>query len=773
MNWMKTGKFEKFFSGTMRKKKIALILVAEIIFLIVAGLLYSRKDPVQIVYTQEDLYFSNEKPGFYLDNSNPDRYIATPQFSLPKGTYIIDVTYEKKGAAKVWTVYRDERFRNNISGDVNMGEEGRVTFEIQVSYADRPIQVRMKGEGDSESGEYLLIRKIAIEDSPLALRYSLFKIAAFVGVLDMCLLLYMNRGKLWPSGERRVLTGSLVILILLNSLPLMVDYLPDASHDLGFHLMRIEGIKSGLEQGMFPVKIQPNLLRGYGYATSVFYGDIFLYIPAVLRLFGVSVQNAYQFYIFLVNVATVLGAYFCFSKMSNKKIGVVCATVYSLNLYRLSCIYTRAAVGEYTAMIFLPFILYGIWNLYQKAEKGENDNKSWKVIAFGCTGIAMCHMISCITVAFFALFSGLVLWKKTFTRRIFFPLIKAFFLLIGLTLWFFVPMLDYMMNGVYGINSEESYIPYALEDGAASVAQIFLGAFQAVGTSFAYESGMAGEMPLTPGAGAIAVLVLCVFFYLKYGMNAEKKEVVKETFFCLVLSSLSLFLATGLIPYTKLAEKFKILEFPERAIQYPWRFLAIAAVLFAWLTCLFLKKELGYRKEIIAAGILCIALWQGTAYMSEFLSESGAFHIYQEGNLSTMEISNREYLPVEAEIEEFSEKLEYATDVVEVFDWKRVDSAIEMEVKNISLEEQRILVPLLYYKGYKASDGEGIQLTVCQGDYGKVEVRIPGNYEGKIAVYFQEPWYWRLCEGLSLLCLTGTFVGNKVCRDYRRKRIML
>lgn len=776
MEKLREKRMNGFITKTLYNKKILLLFLAvEVLLLLGLCLLYSRREPVSLSFTQDELYFSNEEQGFYLDNSNPDRYIATPQFSLPKGLYTVNVKYEKAGAAKMWAVYRDERFRSNLSGDIIAGEEGSVSFGIRVAFEDRPIQVRAKGEGNPEEGEYLLVRSITVADSPVAFRYFLFKMLSFLFLLDLLLFLYVYRRRLWPSGEERMITGALAVLVLLCSLPLMVDYLPGTSHDLQFHLMRIEGIREGLEDGMFPVKIQPNLLKGYGYATSVFYGDLFLYIPAALRLMGVSIQEAYQFYIFLVNLATVLSAFFCFSKMSGKRTGVICAAVYSLNIYRLSCIYTRAAVGEYTALVFLPIILYGLWRLYQNAYREEKDNESWVVIACGCAGVAMCHMISCITVACFVLLICLIMWKKTFSRRTLFSLIKAACLLVGLTLWFFVPMLDYMANGVYGINSEESYIPYALEDGAASVAQVLLGAFRATGTSFNQESGIAGEMPLTPGAASLLVFGMCVLFYLKKGIGTEKKSVVKETFFCMALCLLSLCLSTGLIPYTSLAEKIELLQLPERAIQYPWRFLSPAAVLFAWLVCLFMKKDFGdrKRKELAAAGILCVALCQGMVYMSDFLSESGALHIYQEGNLTSMEISNREYLPVEAEIEDFTEELEYASDAIQVSDWYREDFAIEMELTNSSQEEQSVLVPFLYYKGYEATDEEGMRLETRQGNSGKVEIRIPEAYEGKITVQFREPWYWRICEGISLVCLAGVFMRNRICRYFWKKRTSL
>ena len=32
--------------------------------------------------------------------------------------------------------------------------------------------------------------------------------------------------------------------------------------------------------------------------------------------------------------------------------------------YRLTCVYTRAAVGEFTAMVFFPLVLLGLYGIY-------------------------------------------------------------------------------------------------------------------------------------------------------------------------------------------------------------------------------------------------------------------------------------------------------------------------------------------------------------------------------------------------------------------------
>ena len=61
----------------------------------------------------------------------------------------------------------------------------------------------------------------------------------------------------------------LLVVLLFASMPLMLDYMISGG-DLGYHLMRIEGIKDSLQNGMFPARNAPKWQQGYGYASAIF-----------------------------------------------------------------------------------------------------------------------------------------------------------------------------------------------------------------------------------------------------------------------------------------------------------------------------------------------------------------------------------------------------------------------------------------------------------------------------------------------------------------------
>ena len=115
----------------------------------------------------------------------------------------------------------------------------------------------------------------------MAVKLLLFNIIA-------CVIYFRERKFKW-------IPEVIVIIIIggIASLGLMEEYIL-YGHDLIFHLFRIEGLAEGLKAGSFPVRIQPGWFNGWGYPVSVMYGEGLLLFPSVLRILGVSVQNAYN-----------------------------------------------------------------------------------------------------------------------------------------------------------------------------------------------------------------------------------------------------------------------------------------------------------------------------------------------------------------------------------------------------------------------------------------------------------------------------------------------
>ena len=274
------------------------IFLAEALLLVIAGFFAGRRRPLELVYTQEELLDDSGEAAFYMDRSTECKYVTTPEFTLPRGMYTLTAQYESEGEAVLRVVHPGStKYRSEVSGDIPLTSGNTVSCDFRVRYGERPLQVRGVFLENAGEGDYILLRDIRITYAACATRNLLFRLALFLMASDGFIWFLLKRRSgcqvFWPGVEQTP-WRALVLIVLFCSIPLTVDYLFLNAHDQYFHLMRIEGIRAGLESGMFPVRVQPGWLSGHGYAASVFYGDLFLYFPALLRYFGVSVQVAYK-----------------------------------------------------------------------------------------------------------------------------------------------------------------------------------------------------------------------------------------------------------------------------------------------------------------------------------------------------------------------------------------------------------------------------------------------------------------------------------------------
>ena len=89
-------------------------------------------------------------------------------------------------------------------------------------------------------------------------------------------------------------------------------------------------------------------------APALLYILVFLAFPLLYNLW-LPLRTCYQVYLFAVTLATCLIAYFSFAKITaSRRLGLLGALLYTLSAYRLTCVYTRAAVGVVLAAANYP-----------------------------------------------------------------------------------------------------------------------------------------------------------------------------------------------------------------------------------------------------------------------------------------------------------------------------------------------------------------------------------------------------------------------------------
>ena len=507
-------------------------------------------------------------------------------------------------------------------------------------------------------------------------------------------------------------------------------------HDLLFHLNRIEGIASGLRSGQFPVRIHSSTLLGYGYAAPEFYPELFLYGPAALRNLGVSLSASVRVFEACINLATALACYLCVrSLMRSRRVAVGASVLYTLCVYRLVNLYTRATLGESLAMIFFPIVLLGLYEVLRRNEK------RWPLLALGMTGVCMSHLLSTLFCAAFCALAALIGVKKLFAEK---KRILSILLSAGVTalcgLWFYVPMMQYAADGV-----STSVVLNAAEN--VHVLGSFLVGFAGDAGANAPED-FAYTIGVVPGLALMLGCALLLVRRYAAGREAFQNENDRLSLTLLALGALALLLCTDFFPWTFFCSLRKPFSTFFMQMQFPWRFVSIAAPMLcvsaAWG---YLREEKDARFGMAALIALCVVF---SGYTMQTMVQQEAplqKETYTDTRIEQFEYT---YLGTEKTALKVGDVRTSEDGVCTLLSLQKCGTEITAEVKTEGACLY-IEVPLLYYPGYHAEvDGE--TRTVVRGTNNMVRVYgTPEGGEGVVHVWYQPPTLWLIAQGASVL----------------------
>ena len=508
-------------------------------------------------------------------------------------------------------------------------------------------------------------------------------------------------------------------------------------HDMLFHLNRIEGIASGLRCGQFPVRIHASTLLGYGYAASEFYPELFLYIPAILRNMGVSLCASVRVFEAGINLLAALSCYVSAKAIfDSRRTAVGASVLYTLCVYRLVNLYTRATLGESLAMIFFPLI---IWSLYEVLRR---DDGKWPLLALGMTGVCMSHLLSTLfSVLFCAIAAVFSLPKLMRKKRRFLAILKAAAITVLCCVWFYVPMMQYSGDGVSTsvvLDAQEN----VLQPGGFFVA--FAGDMNAdIPEDFAYTIGVVPGLALLVGC---ALLLVRRYAQGKAAMDGKDRAALA---LC-ALGAVALIGATDAFPWELVCSLRRPFSTFFKQIQFPWRLVGVAVPLLS------MAAAWGYLKDdrhASAGAAVIVALCAAcSGYTMQCMVQRTP--VLDKETFTDTRISQFEYTYVG------TEKTALKPGDIRVGGAEGAYSVLEMTKRGTNLTATiamdggtYIEFPLLYYPGYQAAV-DGIPCTVARGTNNML--RVYGTASGqtaKVDISFKPPMAWIAAQGVSLLGL--------------------
>ncbi len=745
-------------------RKILLILLIEIlVFIFINHRLFSAVD--EVTFSAQELFNANQNTGIVLENGvnrmetdGESIALRSPNFTLYPGSYDVKIQYNsnKDGRGNILESTGKVIFYN---GDGSVGLQSDVTL---LSDAKEVLETRIIVTAPVEMDDVFFVvlydgvGVLDIGDVQIKefLSYRIIKAIATIllfAFINFLIFLWSNNTK--KSNKILARCVEICTITVIASLLLFVDYL-FTGHDGHFHMERISTLAYEFGNGQFPVRITRDYaMNQYGYVNSLFYCDLFLYLPALLFRCGISLATSYKIYIVGINFLTTIIAYYSFRKITrNGTISMIGAGIYTLSFYRIISIYTRAALGEYTAMAFLPLIVAGMYLIYTQEKVKFQD---WILLSLGMSGVILSHVLTTQMVVVFLVIFCVCCFRKTFHKMRIITLLKAVVITTLLTAWFVVPMLQSMgmeiaalHKGYTNIQAEGLYL-----------AQIFSNPITLIKDGSATNSMV--EMPLSIGQSlmiGLGVIVYCLFKSREW--KIQKSNLVKGMGIMGALACLALIFTLHFFPWDTLdvlvgSELARIL----RAIQFPYRYLGFATILISCATVVALKLLYEYQREYCKVAVVLLIVFTlifTSSYYGRYIANGATTSgVATTGN--DIRLMNTEYrlTGITASIMETSDVI-VSEDTLKVQSYQQIEGDTQISLYNSGDHKATLTIPIQNYDHYILRDiSTGEKFEIYTGEHSCITTEIPANYGGTLVLTYEPPILWRMSEIISLLSLIG------------------
>lgn len=668
--------------------------------------------------------------------------------NLEPGDYRMEISYAAQDSSTVLRVFASDYYASdNTAGKVFVRQQldpAQSVIRLEFTLDQKVDSMFFTFETSDES--FVCGRWDVASTTPVWTDRYLY--AACLFVLGLVLLVALNRNAARTKGcviagqtcdGRRTRLLFLLVgfcAVFVASIPVLNSAFAEG-HDTAFHIARIEGISRAMQSGQFPVRVHGGTLNDYGYPNSLFYPELLLYLPALLRMAGASLLTAFRAFLVFLNVLTFVFGYISFRRFTGSRFwGLVLAAVYLLNPYRLICLYYRSAIGEAAAMVFLPLVVYGLYAILY------GEKKDWRFLVLGATGVVQSHILSTQLAAIFAavvvvcslprLFDAEKRWKS---------LLAAAVCTALLNVWFLVPMLLMILQlGLSVFSRPQGVVIEQSLDG-------FFG-FGSLQT--------AGHFPL----GWVSLLAVPVYLLVRIIV----KKTASNARLCRIgdlLLGIGCVCVLGTTFYTPWQQMLNIPVLGKMlgSIQFAYRLLGIAQVCLAFvLGCaglLFLRGR-PYARAV-GVGIVCLTVVCASAFYESGLRLSESAGVTKSEYTSSLDnrlsVGQAEYIVEGADPDKMvaqPPQLESTNETFAVSGLVRYGTrtCFSYTMDLAADTENKIVVPVTYIPNYVVKvNGQRVPVEKYEGAKVAFQASAP---QADVTVEYREPLTFRLCELVSL-----------------------
>ena len=553
----------------------------------------------------------------------------------------------------------------------------------------------------------------------------------------------------------------IIIISLLISIPLIWLQFGD-THDGRLHILRILGLGYSFSESAFPYLVAPYYCCDWGYAMLAFYQTIVTYVPYVLGLISGSVLIGMKLFVVLTTILSGIFMYNFVNEVTKKKaIALFAAIFYICFPYRLEVVYHRFAIGEFTALAFMPLVFQGLYNLL------HGDRSKHYYIAIGATGLMLSHSISTEYTAIFCAIYILFNIKKFLNKDVIKKCVINVVFILLMSSMFILPVIEFESSAHYAI----------FDSNTMRTTTDHLAYYSIEPWQFLKDKQEEDPISFVVGIPFIITLMLGLLAYKKIPKNLKSFYITN-----IIFGIVAMWMCTTLFPWRIFPDFMGTLQYPWRLLGFAYFFLIPVCAINVYYTLQYLKnKNVRYTIYVIAVLIL---LAFTAKELSTYNSEDTTFDdkyveaIHQDPRIHYFQI-NREYLPLKA-INEQRGYLQTRTNETlvvsgeaDIVDENKDALHLEVEVKNAT-SGTKLELPYLYYPGYRVVlqvDNTETELETMESDYGFLEVTIPEDFsEAKITTDYTATVLDKAAYIISGVSLVGFIVYVIMFRRNNKKK---
>ncbi len=526
----------------------------------------------------------------------------------------------------------------------------------------------------------------------------------------------------WLGSTHKISMLVAIGIFLVQIIPFVINTGLHMGIDTRAHMMRIEGIYYGLLDGQFPAVICPEWNNSYG-QTGALYPNLFLYIPAVFRLLGMSQLGAFKLFIFIAVAASSMIAYSCAKSVYDHdwQIALAVLMICLDNMHLYNMLGDGRFGGAFLAELFYPFIVAGLINMFYR------DKDKWYFLAYGVAGVICCHIMSativCFAVVIFTLFSIKRLKDGTIYRSIVKAVLLSAGLVLGTAVCFFkFYFSDWGQEKLQWENFVSTLFPRGYLPDDIRYTYIFV---------------------------LILICLIC-FGILKFKHVSERVNgtYIIPSFLCSIVLT---WMATVAFPWGLLT-RIGSVEYYANMLQDAYRFLSLSTCFMAFCVPKLLEGisdtsdvvKMYKRKAIVlpcmAITLVCAAFYLCANY--EFFYRND-YPLYYDPVIGEVEYQLEDYLPAGTMSEWYVSDAGYISDeeAVSSLSYERSGTHVNYSYTN-SKDGSYVEFPKFYYDGYVAENEKGDSVDVVKGDRNRARVYLKvTDTPAEIRMWYKVPWY--------------------------------